>query len=869
MTSEPEPTPLIAHTLDTLCDELVSGRGVVVGDDEVFRLPSQDVRAVFRWYYENRTKWAGRNMTEDVEAIVGCLAMDPLELPPTTVAVASAGATTIHLKTVKIHRFAGIQDYCTPEGQAPPVFNHEFTRQLTVIEGANAAGKTSLLSAICWCLTGYVYRSQRPPEAADARVQLGFADTSETEDPDQPAHDVSPITPIPPAKVRREIGDARIPLDTWVELSFVGANGLLAGTVRRSLSRSRAGKVIDSVTGLAELKVDPIAIEVGTRMPGLLPYIRLDEASDLGKAVAALTGFRPLRDLVKDAEKSSKKLRGGMPESRRQVIAGIGESYRGVRAGLVVRLEERPEIKPEMALPEISDGKITASLKSLADHFETLRTEAYGDGKVILGETFDASDTKAIEKLGTAVAQARGLIEPDALARHSTTIHVQALDGVTAEQFGAVEALVATTRSQAAELAELHERPDIASRITLYTRVAQWLRDESGGTLDLSVCPVCGVSLAGKKDEVTEELIADHLAKLAAEEADHLGMTLEAWATAAKDRLTSDLPKGLKECEKQRTVDDPRALVKKGVCDELFTASAFTGVLSPLKTGVTGLCERVVAALPVCAVPERIELPECFGKGSRLEIVLNGVMRAIAFARWTQKTREARQDAVKRVIGLTREEGEGEDIELVSSSPLGDRLEVLHNVIRRAAPLHDALKDLAAMSGYVKGQAAEGAKIRLYERAAKAIDQLQTLDRLVDIQVGSLVSKLSARTREWKDLLYHAASMSAPRVVKTDVGENGSLPMEAEARGTTASAHHICNKSDLRATLLAFLLAFREQVNEKRGGLSLLLLDDPQELFDRPNRERVAACMSGIAASGARVILTTNDEPFRKQLVLV
>jgi len=549
-------------------------------------------------------------------------------------------------------------------------------------------------------------------------------------------------------------------------------------------------------------------------------------------------------------------------------MADIGESYREVSTALVARIEQRSEIKPKTPVPKIADKKVLVSLNSLSDHFETLRTGAYGAAKRILGGAFDESNAKAIETLGTAVAQARGLIETAALAKHSSAVYLNALDGITLEQFGAVESLVAKIRSQAAELAKLYERPDVASRISLYAKVAQWLRDESGGNSAPFACPVCGVSLAGKKDELTDELIADHLGKLAAREAEHLSMALEAWATGAKDRLTSDLPEGLAAWEKQGAVSDPRVLLERALCGELFTASAFTGVLSPLATEVTELCKTVVMALPACAVPEMIDLPECFGKGSRLEIMLNGVMRAAAFARWTKKTREARQDAIERVIGLVREEGEGENIKLVSSSPLSDRLAVLHNVIHSAAPLRNALKDLAVMSRYVKDQSAAGVKMLLYEKAAKALDQLQSLEQLVDIKVGSVVAGLAVQMKGWKGRLYHAASTNAPQVIKADVGENGSLVVEADIRGTTAPAHHICNTSDLRATLLAFLIAFREYVNENRGGLSLLLLDDPQELFDRPNRERVAASMAAISESGARIILTTNDEPFRKHLVI-
>ena len=100
----------------------------------------------------------------------------------------------------------------------------------------------------------------------------------------------------------------------------------------------------------------------------------------------------------------------------------------------------------------------------------------------------------------------------------------------------------------------------------------------------------------------------------------------------------------------------------------------------------------------------------------------------------------------------------------------------------------------------------------------------------------------------------------------TNVGTDGALGIDATIGGTTTSARHISNASDLRATLLAILIAFWNYLIKERGGLSLILLDDLQELFDRPNRRRVANTIPEIVNAGGRTIITTNDHVFGRQI---
>jgi hypothetical protein len=98
--------------------------------------------------------------------------------------------------------------------------------------------------------------------------------------------------------------------------------------------------------------------------------------------------------------------------------------------------------------------------------------------------------------------------------------------------------------------------------------------------------------------------------------------------------------------------------------------------------------------------------------------------------------------------------------------------------------------------------------------------------------------------------------------VDAEVGRKGELNLIVNRSGVSAPAQHVSNASALRASLVAFFLAFWEYVLKERGGLALLLLDDPHELLDDENAERLAEALVPLVRSGAQVVVTSYDARF-------
>ncbi len=319
--------PLHLHTLDSLCADLISGRPVGVGaDDAPFILTSDTARAALHWYFTHKGKWAGNVMAADVEAIVDAVAA-PAPTLPAADALTAGASQRYTLVSIRAHQFGGLHHPGSGEHK-PDVLEFAFAPQATMLEGFNGSGKTSIVNAIVWALTGEILRPQRSPESGNKDF------TVEIDGVDQ--HALPPVTPLPDPSVEKPVA-AALPVNTWVELVFEGEDGK-QHTVRRSLQRTPKGALKEEFTGLLALGLDPIAVNVGTVMPGLLPFIQIGTESKLGKAVSELTGMAPLVKLASHADRARKKLDVDLTKERNNDIATIDEHYLRSHADLASRV---------------------------------------------------------------------------------------------------------------------------------------------------------------------------------------------------------------------------------------------------------------------------------------------------------------------------------------------------------------------------------------------------------------------------------------------------------------------------------------------------------------------------------------------------
>jgi hypothetical protein len=296
--------PLHLHTLDSLLADLVSGRAVSVSEAISFALADDRTRSALHWYRTRGAEnWAANVSAAHGEQLVEAILTEPPEVVALAARPANANNRRLTLLKLEAHRFAGLHKFGTLAAQ-PKNYVHEFSAPITLFEGLGASGKTSLANAIIWTLTGQILRPQREPEKANEEFECWVAVPDGSKE--LTTHRLTPVTPMPDVAQYRPV-QGWVPADTWVELTFTDEDGTVLAPIRRSQSRTAQGRLDEVVPDLTALGLDPIAVRIGTVMPGLIPLIKVGHESELGRAVAQLTGLSALTDLAGHAQRAKSR----------------------------------------------------------------------------------------------------------------------------------------------------------------------------------------------------------------------------------------------------------------------------------------------------------------------------------------------------------------------------------------------------------------------------------------------------------------------------------------------------------------------------------------------------------------------------------
>jgi hypothetical protein len=849
-TANGAPRDIHLLTTDALLAELVAGRPVATGASGLLSITSGDARAVLDWYRRNPAKWVTNLNAGDTDAIIDLIGSPPPVAPPPSEGAAAGGRRVFQLVKVEAHRFAGLHVHGRSDN-APDRFVFMPGKPVTLFEGANGSGKTSVANAIVWCLTGHLIRSQRPPEQGPVEFpcEITRADGSVTR------HPMSAITPMPHSGSDLPEDGKPIRADTWVELTFADEDGNPMPAIRREQSRKASGKIFEAEPDFSGVAVDPIAWRIATTMPALLPFLAVGSASQLGEAVARLTGLADLVDLARHAEKLSERVAKKSTKDLEADVLRIASQYEQAAGDLRTAIADYPDMAIQEVAPAVADEDAKARLQELLLHFVTMKSTAMAAARDVLGNEFDPEDRKARDDLEASIRPA-----VEQLTRHLSDLpSIARLSGlqIDGEGFATIVALLHQIDGEAATLAELAGSPDRARRAQLYARVSAWMHEHSHP--DDGTCPLCVAPLAGVQDPITGSSVADHLAE-AARDRETVARTVAEWSTHWCGRLLQELPAGISAELRRDLPASPIALLRKGVIDDLFATEPFTGALSALKTDAAALFDERATHLPAFKEPDLHTLPPNLQAAAPLQQMIERIVRVMAFAGW----RTSSAEDLKKILFAVRN---GEDGAADVDRALKRRLMTLLSIVEGVAPLNAAIDYTGRMEIERVAHAGKVSRIAACGRVVAALAGIVPLGALAQTQVDTLRTKLHNRSEFWRKAMFRNATDFAPDLVGTGMDAKGVLELKVGRQGASAPAQHVSNASALRGALLGFFLAFREHVLATRGGLATLLLDDPQELLDNDNRERLARGLTKLASTGVQLVVTTHDRKFARAIV--
>lgn len=856
MSAESRIRPLHLHTVESLCADLISGRAVGVGvNNEGFELASDHARSVLQWYVANRGKWAGNVMGPDCEAVVDSLATKP-KLTPAVPFAGTGKSKTLTLATLRAHRFAGLHRF-RKASQAPDDFELDFRSSITFLEGANGAGKTSVLNAIVWALTGQVMRPQRSPESGQTEFECELAPAAEGEEPE--TFRAVAVVPLPDLDLERPSGHGTV--DTWVELTFLDETGKSLPVVRRELSLTPRGKVTETAPNFSGLGVDQIVVRSGTTMAALLPYIQFEGPSALGKAVAELTGLAPLVQLTKHATKARTRLLGDSTKDRQKEIDGFDEGFSRSRTDLLAQAAENPSLAFAHDLPKAHGANVDEALELTKTHFDNLSATRLAEAKEVLGEGFNPQAEKDRQDLQDSIEPAMG--ELAHIKNLPSAARLSALGDITPEEKAEARDAIAALLKQAGELVNMAQDESRAARLRLYAAVASWMQAHPDYQVDAGKCPVCDAPLSDANDALTGESVEQHLHKAKHSDAAVVALTLVQWGKSAVAQLSSQLASTLQVEIKKDLPDHPGALVKAALGSELWDSAHFKGVLAVLKEPTRLACDAALATLRFLPAEELPDLDAALPGLTQVHQALRRLDKALRFAQWRSENNEAMRDVAAAVIGRSKDANPPE------TTSLAAKLRKLRATVESVGPIKQALQLCARLAQDYQRRKDKLARMEQYQLAAAALQECAKLGALAEEQVAQLQDTLRQKTVDWRNRIYMGAWPATNMDLKAlDMGTDGKFQFRVGASGVTAPAQHVSNASALRASLIGFYLAYWQYLQSERGGLRLMVLDDPQELLDGENRNRLADSLALLAKEGGQLVVTTHDRVFGQLLML-
>lgn len=878
------PVPISELTLEELVDTLVAGAAVVVaGTGEVFSLGADSCFAL-AFYRRDRKYWGRYNLSsKEITQLLDAL-NSPTVHKKIKITVAPRRIQKWSLHRVFAHRFAGLHRYCNREdGSPPPPFEWDVGNGASVIWGFNGAGKSSLLSAITWCLTGRALRSHMmPAEVHDPMVveylpdspQSGSEDDDD-EQADQPSLSIPPILPVPSNEDLKAIGDSPIQVDTCVELEFRAIDDSRIVKVTRRLSRSSSGKIKAEVEGLESLGISELGRSVGTIMPSIAAQMRFDEPTELGRAIADLTGLKPFSDFGNRAPKIVDRLEGRETEDARNR-----------QAQLVIRFEEKlshyvDTVAQQQALKPVDEllSPRTSSTPDCRQRLNGARTRATAATEDALG-CFDKilrfrpplDDEAKVDSLISTIDGAAKSLTPAELTTLPTVQSALAPLRLLAERDEDIQQarqILDDTFAEAAQMAEKLRELNKAKRWQLYARVAQWHEAHHPGA-PFDECPVCSSSL----DNVPKDDILDKDVATALEEcrhaAEHLTKSAGEWA---RDRLTlvkAMLPQSVANVVKCDWSVGLLPYFSKVIGQELLARPQFKGVLKPLSENANAIWSELSTDLPLWTLPAHRSLPDIFGAKSDLQLLLDSIGAAVAAAEFRASNLGAFDSVFSRIVGkIAHSESTTIPTQSIEKLPIIDQLNALRSAASAVRPAARAIELITGLSEILASHEKEARHIEALRRAAEAVRPFCRFPALVEEQVSGLLQELGKGTRAWADRIYRPHYLDGPDFggFGDSEGEGAVLALKARFGDTTAPAHQVLNSSALRAYVWGFLLALWERVWARQGGLACILLDDPQSLFDNLNAENMAAAVPKMCTSSMQPIVASNDNHFVQAII--
>lgn len=650
------------------------------------------------------------------------------------------------------------------------------------------------------------------------------------------------------------------------------------------------------VEGLDGLGLSALAIEAGTLMPGVAAHMRFDEKSDFTQAVSQLTGLKPLEELGHRTERLVNRLRStdkrATEEARDKKTSSFKKALQDLQEGWAERsdLAEMPqillpgeELEIEAETDPIQDGEeqqlrqktdCRSSIAAVRTRLQELQSGMSAAMETILGRRIELATRQEVDAFTRVLDDAADRLKGSALRELPSVMLLGDLGKTTDEEADAALKTIRGLLERAGALSRRLEDERQAARWRLYSRVSAWHRDHHPDQ-DISNCPVCGTDL----EKVPSDALLDLSVKAALDqcrEADSdIAKTAAEWERDEAAAFLNALPESLRGFADKTQRDTLLDICRKGYLDELLAHKAFSGRLEPLRKNGHRVWDIACGQHPVpdAQESENSALPDLFASG-KLQERLSSISRTLMLREHRLRATDALQSLTVRYIGRIKSAAESADASesepaapaghgsKPDEEPLREQIEAIRRAVQNAIPVVSLIRQIDELESLRREWQSDEDRLKLLARAADAVEPYLEFPGLVYERVSGLIETLNRDTAAWLGKIYRSHYNGGPSYGGVEPGEDSGFGLRAELDHMRVPAHQVMNASLLRACVWAFLFALWEHISKQTGGLSCMLLDDPQTHFDPINSENLAAAIPSMPGHGMRPLIASNDVRF-------
>ncbi len=728
-----------------------------------------------------------------------------------------------------------------------PIFQLQVDGKNWCLNGQNGSGKTSIVSAILWALTGHRIREQDGPieergQRSPVVDKLGRVLGS------------WPSFASYPTRIEELDNTA----DIWVRLTFLNQNGDIA-TAFRKINCPKEGDPTFDVAVDPRLRIAPQLLETGLLMPVRLARIGFsDKSSSLYEAVKMLTGLDQLSGI---AEGCSRFTHRGQRFLRYGKENGIDVWKNKFNDEISKAVKKANEL--QLTLPDnyhLGSDFLVDNLRNAASSASDLAGTYLQALESDITPNIDITSVEGRNNIRRSVASAQ-IIVSQAAKEIVIFKALKALkDADNDPKWKELPEAISESHMKIASAINWHTKQIADKKFRLKALAAQYYVPPHEHS-DFGLCPLCDGLLSTKEQQELAIQLAE--IKKDAKEAER---RLDDVCRSLEDELMGYFPQSLKQYGDILEGMEPNEAYGNAVRERFCEQSPFSDVLLGLSSRNKIKIKAQQVSLPTFDFDElerqkNEEPPSVI----RLRQKLYSFERLYSLVTWWVENRDKFLEAFRELIGIQQEGRE------FSPDSVAGQLQVLEDALSKATPADEFSKALVgaadAAERWTRIQLAQNVR----EEIAEALRPLKDLRLLVGAETARSIYLLSDRIRTILDRIHYKERLAYERTLlgKKVIHIGGSF-----SPGMEIDAALVANSSWLRAILWAFIFALREETIESLGSnpFPLVILDDPQTSFDPRNKRKWAQEIVRLAnkdsiSGGIQLFLTTHERQFYQCIV--